>query len=251
MTDYHVHIGQWYDRYYTAEEVFDAMFLTDIEGAVFSSTTSEMHLPPAELYSKVTREVQDAVALAEREYKGRVVLPLFWYVPEYTLLGITAEKATADTPKCAGFKLHPYGNKWDFEYDAKQRELLEELFAYASEHKMMVLIHTGGKEEAAPSRFEEFFDSAPDAKIVLAHARPLDETMAVMRHHPHVLCDSAFVPGGDIASLVQAGLGERVLFGTDFPITHYWQSEKGKRNISMEEQYKEDMRGKYAIQAEV
>lgn len=144
MTDCPAHIGQWHGRYYTAWEVFDALFSTDIDRTVFSSTTSVIELPPAELYNKVTREVQEAAA---------------------------------DTPKCAGFKLHPYCNKWDccfatpkvatqardFEHDARQRELLQELFAYANAHKMMVLIHTGLCEDARPSRFEGFFDSALDA----------------------------------------------------------------------------------------
>lgn len=76
--------------------------------------------------------------------------------------------------------------------------------------------------------------------VVLAHARPLDEAMAVMRRHPHVLCDSAFVPSENIASLVQAGFGGRMLFGTDFPITHYHAVRRGAK-IDIAAQYAKDL----------
>ena len=43
----------------------------------------------------------------------------------------------------------------------------------------------------------------------------------MLERHPHVVCDTAFAPEGAVREIRAAGFGERIRFGSDFPITHY------------------------------
>lgn len=225
--DYHTHIGQWHEKYYSPQEVLDAVFKSEkVQSIVYSSTTSEVFLPPLELYEKVTKEIKETYAYRDANYPQNYAGPLFWVVPEYIDAGITIEKAFSDVSDYIGFKLHPYGNKWNFENDKKQDDFLKDVFAYANKNRLMILIHTGGNDDARPSRFEKFFDFAPNAKIILAHARPLDEAIEMLEKHPHIFCDSAFVSEDDLKTLCEKGFSARIFYGTDFPITHYFECRK-------------------------
>jgi predicted TIM-barrel fold metal-dependent hydrolase len=83
-----------------------------------------------------------------------------------------------------------------------------------------------------------FFGEYKKAKIILAHCRPANETIAMMKKYPNVIGDTAFAPKERIDEIRDAGFIERVIFGTDFPITHYFSEESG---ISMREQYTKDL----------
>jgi predicted TIM-barrel fold metal-dependent hydrolase len=60
-----------------------------------------------------------------------------------------------------------------------------------------------------------------------------------MRKYPNVFGDTAFAPKDRIDEIISEGFGKRLIFGTDFPITHYFY---GRNNgVSLEEQYKQDL----------
>jgi len=80
-----------------------------------------------------------------------------------------------------GFKLHPYGNKWDFENDGKHLEILHKVFDYADRRNFPILIHTGESGVDRPNRFERFFGEYKNAKIILAHSRPVNETIKMLK----------------------------------------------------------------------
>jgi len=67
----------------------------------------------------------------------------------------------------------------------------------------------------------------------------------MLEKYPNVSCDTSFVPQEHIRQIVSAGYGDRVLTGTDFPITHYFRTkypEEGQdNNITLREQYKQDI----------
>jgi len=138
-----------------------------------------------------------------------------------------------------GFKLHPLGNDWNFENDTTQCEILHEVFDYADKRQMRILIHTGESGADSPGRFERFFSEYKNAKIILAHCRPADETIKLMQKYPNVLGDTAFAPQERIDEIKKAGFAERLIFGTDFPITHYFYGRNC--GISLKEQYKRDL----------
>lgn len=93
MTDYHVHIGQWNDVYFKAEDIFYALKNSGISECWFSSTTSCLYsktivagkcdaeaLSHEELYLKIRDEVKSALEYAQTiDFKAHA---LYWVVPE-------------------------------------------------------------------------------------------------------------------------------------------------------------------------
>lgn len=236
MLDSHVHIGQFHEEYYDFDRVFDIIFNSgEVDSIVYSSTSS--------CISGVKYgAIRDEIAGALKKYQADAAMPLFWVVPDYINQGITVDAAMGELDY-GGFKLHPYGNNWDFENDAGQCEFLHEVFDYADKRRMRVLIHTGESGVDRPNRFERFFGEYKNAGIVLAHCRPADETIKVMQKYPNVSGDTAFAPKERIDEVKAAGFGGRLFFGTDFPITHYFYGGDG--GVSLDVQYKKDLEARW------
>ena len=250
MTDYHVHIGQWFDVYYNSKAVFSALKATGTNEIWFSSTSSERYctespavicgkvssenLPSArELYEDLKREVSEALDNA-RDLNLNAH-PLYWVVPEIHKskeANISIEDAMSSF-HYEGFKLHPRGNEWNLD-DKKTANLAEDIFSYAEKHNLFILIHCGPDSFELPTKFEHFIASHPNVLVQLAHTRPLDETLYMLKKYPNTLCDTAFAPEDVQVSVKEAGFAERIRYGTDFPITHYFFC-KPKDNPTMEE----------------
>jgi len=231
MLDTHIHIGQFEEEYYEFERVFEAIFASGKITQIRYSSTSSCIFDVK--YAQVFKEIE----ASQREYADRAT-PLFWFVPDYINQGIKIEAAMSEL-NYGGFKLHPFGNNWNFENDTKQTDILHEIFDYADKRKLPIKIHTGESGIDSPNRFEQFFGEYSNAQIILAHCRPAAETVEMMKKHANVFGDTAFVSKERIDIVKNAGFGERVLFGTDFPITHYFYGrEKGN---SLKQQYLEDL----------
>ena len=235
MIDSHVHIGQFHEEYYSFDTVFDIVFNSGkVDKIVYSSTSS------------CTRDIkynfiQKEIEMALKKYPADIATPLFWVVPDYINQGIKAETAMKET-NYGGFKLHPLGNDWNFENDTKQCAILHEIFDYADKRQMRIVIHTGENGVDRPNRFEHFFGEYKNAKIILAHCRPSGETIKLMQKYPNVFGDTAFTPKERINEIESAGFAERLIFGTDFPITHYFYHREN--GVSLEEQYTRDLLSK-------
>lgn len=214
MVDRHIHIGQWEEQYYEASAVFDAVYAAGIEGLVFSSTTS---CKPDVRYLEIEREIARAL---RPDCSGKAEA-LFWYVPAYAAQGITVEKAMANLPY-RGFKIHPRANNWDIS-DKKTVSLVHEIFDYANKKEMPILIHTGEDALDEADKFSAFFAEYPLAHFILAHGRPLAQTLGLLKQYTYVYCDTAFMPEESLYSLAKAGFGARILPGSDFPVTHYFE----------------------------
>ncbi len=247
MTDFHVHIGQWFDIYYFAESVFSALKATGTDEIWFSSTTSEryctesqavldlissggthsfgtqnINFPTAlELYEIVRDEIKDALKLAKKiSLKAHA---LYWVVPEIhksSQANITIEKAMNEI-HYEGFKIHPRGNIWNLN-DERTVVLTEEVFDYAEKHNLLILIHCGLDDCELPEKFEPFIARHPNVNVQLAHTRPLRNTLKMLKKYPNTFCDTAFVPEDVQEKVIKAGFGARMRFGTDFPITQYY-----------------------------
>lgn len=247
MTDYHVHIGQWFDIYYSAESVFAALKATGTDEIWFSSTTSErycaespaviesiyadeknadekhtnLQFPTAkELYETIRSEIKDALKVAKKI--GIKANPLYWVVPEIhksRLANVTIEKAMSEL-RYEGFKIHPRGHIWNLN-DKKTAALAEEVFDYAENHNLMILIHCGEGDFELPNKFEPFIARHPNAKVQLAHTRPLEITLEMLKKYPNTFCDTAFTPKDVQEKVCNAGFKGRIRRGTDFPILHY------------------------------
>jgi len=226
MTDSHIHIGQFREKYYDFDKIFDIVFGSGkIDKIVYSSTSSCIDNIE---YGFIFKEIEKA----QKKYSD-VTIPLFWFIPDYIRQGIKIETAMNELDY-GGFKLHPYGNKWDFENDGKHLEILHKVFDYADRRNFPILIHTGENGSDRPSRFERFFGEYKNAKIILAHCRPVNETIKMLKKYPNVFCDTAFASETSVDKIIDAGFADRILFGTDFPITHYFYEKNG---VGMKEQY--------------
>ncbi len=140
------------------------------------------------------------------------------FLPELTL-----EKAMSEAPY-KGFKLHPRANIWDIS-EPFTRALAESAFIYADKKKLPILIHTGPDIDRA-DLFEPFFRLCTNGKIILAHCRPLDTTLRLLAEYDNVFCDTAFVPPEIVKQINEAGFKSKVLFGSDFPITDYFNNNR-------------------------
>jgi len=238
MRDNHVHIGQFEDVYYDPVEVMDIIMSSGIDGMSFSSVSScKMNI----MYSEIEKEIISF--LSRIPYSDEIMRPFFWYIPDYINQSITAENAFIGLPY-KGIKIHPYAQKWDFD-DTQHVEILHSFFDYAAHNKLPVLIHTGHSGVDSANRFERFMDEYRNTKCILAHCRPLDVTIELLKKYNNVYCDTAFTSSADIRQIVSFDLKDKIIFGSDFPITHYFRTKYpnpgDSSSISLKEQYADDI----------
>jgi predicted TIM-barrel fold metal-dependent hydrolase len=153
-----------------------------------------------------------------------------------------------------GIKLLPmYANFYP------QDERLDPLWQYASRHQLPVLLHTGTTfvskapiDCTLPRHLDVVARRFPDVKLILAHlGHPYEgETVAVIRKHPNLYADiSALVyrPWQLFHGLMlvhEYNVWEKILFGTDFPVTTVAETVSGLRSLT-------DVKiGRFALPAE-
>ena len=233
MTDYHIHFGQFYECYYHAADVLNTILEAGVDKCYYSSTSSCIENI---WYSRVEREIENVV----KDFSPAEMQPLLWYVPDYIHQELRVEKAFAALPY-KGFKLHSGAHHWDLK-NTQQLDCLHSLFDFSDRFSLPVLIHTGENELEKPNYFERFFAEYQNADIILAHCRPVADTIRMFEKYPRVKGDTSFVSQENLATLTNSGFASRLLFGTDFPITHYFNSENKAYSLEeLQKQYKRDI----------
>jgi predicted TIM-barrel fold metal-dependent hydrolase len=237
MVDNHVHIGQFNEIYYNPIVIAETV-MEKCARAVFSSTTS---CKKDASYKEIEREIKKVI----NKFPPEKMIPFFWVVPEYIKKGLSIEKIMDNFPY-RGFKIHSRANHWDLN-NISHLQILHNIFGYANTKKMPVLIHTGVDSIDEAFRFSKIFSEYKFARIVLAHARPLSQSISLIKSYPNIYCDTAFVDKKSFSCLLNAGLNGRIFLGSDFPITHYfnkaWRNKNDMRNII--KQYDNDIRNLY------
>ncbi|MDR2194714.1 MAG: amidohydrolase family protein [Treponema sp.] len=233
MIDYHVHIGQFEEVYYDPLEILQIVADSGVSGCAYSSTTSGKE---GITYGEIRKEVELAVS----KFSSDTFKPYLWYIPSYRNEGITIEKAMDDLPY-KGIKIHPRANNWNRSIPESD-SILHELFGFAGEHTIPILIHTGPNGVDAPATFEDFFAAYPNAKVILAHCRPIREAIKMLKKYDNVYGDTSFVPKEWMAQLIRSRVGNKIYTGSDFPITHYMETHyyferKNNQNFSLHDQY--------------
>ena len=124
---------------------------------------------------------------------------------------------------------------------------IDPLWAYAQQHRLPVLLHTGTTfvaqaplEHTLPRHLDDVAIRFPDAKIVLAHlGHPYEgECIAVIRKHPNVYADVSalhyrpFQLYHSLMLVQEYGVWEKLLFGSDYPFTTVNASIAGLRNLN-------------------
>jgi len=238
MTDSHVHIGQYEDVYYDPIEIMEVVMSAGMEAMSFSTTSS---CKENVLYMKIEKEI--TAFLSGISYSTESVRPFFWFIPDYINQNITIENAFDIIPY-KGIKIHPFAHNWNFD-DSRHIETLHNLFDYAGRHCLPVLIHTGHSEVDRADRFERFICEYHSTKCILAHCRPLKTTIEMLKKYDNAYCDTAFATETELCKIVLAGFQKRIIFGSDFPITHFfrmrYQTQNKNMVIPLWEKYAEDI----------
>lgn len=244
MTDFHVHIGQFNEAYFDALEIFNAIESTfektgvsEIYYSSLSSCRDDVEL------SKIEEETRYAQKFTSNVLHAR---PYLWLVPKYA-----EEKIDLENALCAfdyaGIKLHPFAQKWHFE-NPLHRKSLKKAFAWSAENQTFILIHTGMTERCLPNRFEIFFKEFPKAKVILAHSSPVEMTAELLNEYENIFCDTAYADESHIKQLfAKAADTSKILFGTDFPITHYYGEQSFGKRLALGEQYEADCKKFYRL----
>ena len=204
IIDNHVHVGWFTDGYHSPQEVWNSVVATGVDGMVVSSTST-----CAELYKVVIREMLELVRLG-----GERVRPILWLTPRMMKCRYALPLMLRSKIKWHGIKLHPEAHpEW-----VGNKRLMNKALEVARTLNVPVMIHTGNRNSCHAARFAPLIAENDEVTFILAHGRPLDETIAILQRCDNVYVDTSFMPTEDVCELINRGLAERVIFGSDAPI---------------------------------
>lgn len=225
--DYHVHIGQFYEDYFEPHKVIETLSANGVKGCWVSSTTTCMYWTNGTEKTYLRNHIRDELKEALETGKSLKfdVKPFYWVNLDEYLQEINKKEcklqdyfnSSINEIEYYGIKMHTRFNYWDIN-DENVIEVFNLVCEYANNHNMPILIHCGPDECDRPDRFENWFKIYPSVKFVLAHMRPVDKTIEMMTKYNNVWTDTAFAPDESVEKVYRSGLGERVLFGTDYPL---------------------------------
>lgn len=234
MIDYHVHIGQFNEKYFDAHSIFSLIESTSkktrITEVYYSSTSS---CRDDVEFEKVEEEIFYAQSFSSEKL---IVKPYLWYVPKYIEQKIDINTVTKKIDYC-GIKIHPFAQNWNFE-NKQHIATLHHLFTWADKNSKYVLIHCGNQKSVLPNRFESFFNKYTNAKFILAHSNPIEITSLMVNKYQNVFCDTACLQIQPLNKLKnQITNSSKILFGSDFPISHYYNKAIFNKKRTLEKEY--------------
>ena len=228
--DTHIHIGQYHSIYTSPEDILSFLDSVGVwKFAVSSTTTCE------ENYQKVIYEFKKFTSKAE----GRAI-PVLWVTPQminsWNLFSLFDQGIEW---KC--LKIHPQlaPEEW---IDCSANLML--IASVASLKHLPLLIHTGEMYGCFPKDYGDIISQREDVTFILAHGRPINETIDMMKKYPNVWVDTAFMPTDNIKKLCDENLSDRVLWGTDYPIPKHYYPDKDMKDyyLTLIQQLKETIK---------
>lgn len=228
MHDIHTHIGQFRNTYYDFHDVFNSLKNNGIAETTLAYLTPKIEDKKAavEFYYAVIEELKEAESFAEKI--GLKVNILYWADP-LVLMSKNLDLIFSEFAY-KGIALHPVIHNWTKDFP----DLLSEIFRFADNHKTEIYIHTGVSECDEPLQFEKWFIEFPEVKVHLAHCKATDAVIELFSKYKNLVGDTAFCPKDSYDAICKAGFKDRMFFGTDFPISH-WYEHYGEKNISADE----------------
>lgn len=196
-------------------------------------------------------------------FGGKARLSGLWVDDEYV-----ARYAAAHPDTLVGFlSLDPTQPGWERELEDGHRRLglrgiklmpmyagfapddprLDPLWAYATRHRLPVLLHTGTTfvsqaplDCTLPRHLDRVAIRWPEVTVVMAHlGHPYEgECVAVIRKHPNVYADVSalhyrpFQLYHSLMLVQEYGVWDKVLFGSDYPFTTVAASAAGLRGLN-------------------
>ena len=205
LVDAHIHVGRFREYNFPPQKVAEFLIAEGVTHCVASATVAVRGR-----HSAAERDIQELLQIAKL-----ITAPLLWVTS-----GLLKRYSNLSCPLAQlpyrGLKVHPRGNKW-------ADRALRQLLMIADERQLPVLVHTGGDIDSDAIRWLRLLENH-HSPVVLAHGRPLDQTIEVLNTHPCAYVDTAFMPISDIKKLIAAGVSQRILFGSDVPIDRCFRS---------------------------
>ena len=220
LIDAHIHVGQFRELYESPKELVEYLSSVGVSRfAVSSTTTCE------ENYTIVIKEFQELKTIAADN-----CIPVLWLTIQSLYNGGADILLNSDINwEC--IKIHPALSPHEW---SKNTENIGIAIAIAKDLRVPILIHTGETEGCHPSCFENSIKKHPEVTFILAHGRPIGETLELMKKYSNVWADTAFMPIENIVKLCEEKLSERVLWGSDYPITKYYYPQADMKTYYIE-----------------
>lgn len=211
IIDNHVHVGWFTDGYHSPKEVWSSEMAAGVDGMAVASTST-----CAELYKNVCRELRELI-----RFGGRRISPILWLTPKMIKRHYALSYMLHSKIQWAGVKIHSEAHpEW-----VHNNSLLCKALNVARHLDVPVMIHTGNFDCCHAGLFKCTIEHNTDLTFVLAHGRPIGETIDVLKCCNNAYVDTAFMPREDVEQLISANLQERILFGTDAPINKVFYPE--------------------------
>lgn len=202
LHDAHVHVGQFRDLYSSSEDVFaflDAFGVSRMAVSSIGTCEGDPEIP--------IREVGRIVELGKER-----ITPVLWINPEWVESDALPRLLNCGIAwKC--IKVHGYFCRWE---DCP--ELLQRTIDLSKKMNVPFLFHTGGRPESDAGGYLDVIRRNQDVRFILAHSRPVDQTINVMKACPNAWADTAFTPVEDVAEMIKCEFADRILWGTDYPL---------------------------------
>lgn len=211
MTDNHVHIGWYSDGYHYPLDIWQAELDAGIDDIVVSSTST-----CAELYKLVVSEMAGLIKIG-----GSNIHPLLWVTPRMMKTWGIRYMLHSKIP-WQGLKMH-WGAHREWYYN---RKLVDRALEIAQNKNIPVVFHTGGSKECEAKVFSGIICQYSSLKFVLAHGRPIDQTIEVLESCSNAYVDTSFMSVEVVSQIIDKGLIDRILFGTDVPINLIYQKDE-------------------------
>ncbi len=236
LYDHHVHCGQYENIYFQPAYVVRALSASGIKKAWLTSTTSNISWSDNHekklLIEHIEQELEEAMLVGSETNID--ILPLYWVIPQRHQEGESISDVMSGFPY-RGFKIHPRQKGWELNKDDYE-SLLFEICEFAYDKHMPVLIHTGVDAVDSPERFEKFFSNYSSVRFVLAHCRKTDTILRLFSQYNNVFGDCALCGESSFQTIYHAGYYNRMYFGTDFPISYWFETDQIKNmTITYEE----------------
>lgn len=213
LIDTHVHIGQFYDKYYSVDDLLAFIEDCEIVRCVVSSTTTCEND-----YQKVISEIQE---LCNKSCSK--IIPCLW-LTEHFIQDSILEILLSSGIHWQCLKIHPALNRNEWAIGSRS---MDKLIGIAMNFSLPILIHTGDDKWCESSHYENYFKKYPDVDFILAHGRPIKQAIKMLDKYNNVYVDTAFMPIEHILKIVKhQQLQEKVLWGSDVFLPSIYLPEK-------------------------
>jgi len=209
LFDFHVHMGQYFDDYYTPPRILRTLRLAGITHFAYSSTSTVVTDDAGFLQEE---------RIAMHELSNGRAKPILWVTHDMLKMSRDLSLYMNDAGgEIVGLKVHGVSEPWEpFGKDLKRA------FDIAKEYKIFVMLHTGEHEECEAEIYRRVCKAYSEVPVVLAHGRPLLQSIQMLKEYPNTYVDTSFMPHEHLRLLLESaqknGFTGRILFGTDTPI---------------------------------